>query len=259
MANPIGLVVLAGMLAAAAAGTAGAQTTYDYDVYVGGSQVADFRITVERSEDSYRIVSETELVGLAALVSDWKSRSEVEGALAGAEPVPVRYASYNLVRGEDRTVEIAYTAGEVSEILVQPTNAEDARDPVSATQRQGSVDPLSAVLATTLSPTDCGGGDRRLFDGRRLTEVRVQSSAAAEAPPTDYGIYAGPATLCTVTVTRIGGTSREWEGERSGPEELSVWLAPVADDLAVPVRLEAETNWGFMRIHLVGVRVAATN
>lgn len=250
--------ILAGAVAAGAAGSAGAQTRYDYDVYVGGSQVADLRVTVDRVGDRYRMVSEIELVGLAAILSDWKARGEAEGALTGARPVPVRYASYNLVRGENRRVEIAYDAGTVAEVIAVPSNEEDARDPVSPDQQRGTVDPLSAVLAASLSPADCGG-DRRLFDGRRLTEIRVQSATSAAAPVTDYGIYAGPATLCRVSIVRTGGTSRQWEGERQTPSDVSIWLAPVADDLAVPVRLEAETSWGFMRTHLMGVHPLATN
>jgi hypothetical protein len=260
MAGVLRLVALSSALGALVASPAWADAVvYDYDVYVGGSQVADMQITVDRSADRYRVTSVIELVGLAAMVSDWKAHGESEGRIAGGEPVPDRYASYNFVRGEDRRVEVAYAGGTVTEITAVPTNADDARDPVSADQQRNTLDPLTAVFAATLSPDDCGG-NQRLFDGRRLTDVAIDRAGPSEAPPTDYGIYAGPAIQCTVTVTRRGGRSREWEGESNTPSQLSVWLAPVAGGLTVPVRLEAETNWGFLRGHLVGVHpLAPTN
>ncbi len=260
MAGVFRRVALSAVLAALGAGTAWADAlVFDYDVYVGGSQVAELQITVDRTADRYRVTSAIELVGLAGMVSDWKARGESEGRIAAGVLVPDRYASYNLVRGEDRRVEVAYADGTVAEIVAVPSNADDRRDPVSADQQRDTLDPLAAMFAATLSPGDCGG-DRRLFDGRRLTVVAIDRATPSEAPPTDYGIYAGPAIECAVTITRAGGASRQWEGERSAPSQASIWLAAVGGDLAVPVRLEAETNWGFLRGHLVGVRpLAATN
>jgi hypothetical protein len=75
------------------------------------------------------------------------------------------------------------------------------------------------------------------------------------APQTGYGIYSGPATICTFEMRHLAGDIRRWEEDRRGRSEMAVWLAAVADDLAVPVRIEADTEWGALRGHLVGVSV----
>lgn len=233
---------------------------YDYDIYVGGSQVAEMRVVIERSgapeATRYRIATTIGLVGMASWVSDWTGRSEVEGQFLGGRPVPDRFISYNRFHERERTVTMSYSNGAVASVVIEePIPADDDDEgggPVSAAMQQGTVDPLTGMLAAFLSPADCGG-DRRLFDGRRATAVEIKSANQGVAPASGYGVYDGPATICVFEMKHVGGRIRRWEEERRGQSEMSVWLASVADDLAVPVRIEADTEWGALRGHLVGV------
>ncbi|MEZ5668765.1 MAG: DUF3108 domain-containing protein [Alphaproteobacteria bacterium] len=223
---------------------------YDYAIYVGGAQVAEFKVAIARDGAGYRIASGVDLVGLAAMMSDWTARSAAEGRMVDGRLVPDSYVSSSLFRGEDRTVDLAYADGAVIRVVAEPSTEEDERDAVTPEQSRGAVDPLTAFLQTALSPQDCGG-DRRLFDGRRLSAMQVLGTEPAEAPETDYGIYAGPATLCTFTLNRIAGYSRRFETEQARNEDWAVWLADLGDGLAMPVRIEGETAWGMLRGHIV--------
>lgn len=244
--------LLAGPLALAPAAALAEAVGYDYAVYVGGSQVADMRIVVDRSGDSYRVSSSLDLVGMASVFSDWRARSETVGSIVGSALLPDWYVNQNYIRGEDRRIDLTFQDGDIASVVAVPTNEEDEREAVTPSQRRGAIDPLTAVLAAALSPADCGG-DRTLFDGRRLTHVSIDSVSASDAPVTDYGIYSGPAMLCTFTVVRTGGALRDYEADRDEPSQGSVWLAQIGSELAMPVRMEADTNWGAMRTHLVGI------
>lgn len=245
--------LMAAPLALAPAAAMAEATGYDYEVYVGGAQVADMRIVIDRNGDRYRVSSSLDLVGMASVFSDWRARSETVGSIVGSALLPDWYVNQNFIHGEDRRVDLTFQAGEIASVVAVPVD-EDAEDSqaVTPSQRRGAIDPLTAVLAAALSPADCGG-DRTLFDGRRLTHVSIDSVSASEAPVTDYGIYSGPAMLCTFTVVRTGGALRDYEANRDEPSQGSVWLAQIGGELAMPVRMEADTNWGAMRTHLVGV------
>lgn len=223
-----------------------------YDVYVGGSQVAEMRLILDHSGDSYRISSAVGLVGMASVFSDWRAQSESEGRISNGRVIPDRYQSYNYLSGEDRTVAMSFADGAVASVVAEPSAEDDEREPVTAADWQGAIDPLTAILVAGLSPVDCGG-PQRLFDGRRVTTVEVHEVEPGEAPQTDYGIYAGPAMVCAYSVENVAGTSRRWDGERRGAEETVVWFAPLAGDLAIPVRLEADTRFGALRGHLVAI------
>ena len=224
-----------------------------YDVYVGGSQVAEMRLVLDHSGDSYRISSAVGLVGMASVFSDWRAQSESEGRIANGRVIPDSYQSYNYLSGEDRTIAMAFANGAVTSVVAEPSAEDDERNPVTAADWQGAIDPLTAILVAGLSPLDCGG-PQRLFDGRRVTTVEVDDvEPGGEAPHTDYGIYAGPATVCAYSVENVAGTSRRWDSERRGAEETVVWFARIAGDLAIPVRLEADTRFGALRGHLVAI------
>lgn len=223
-----------------------------YDVYVGGSQVAEMRLTLDHSGDSYRVSSAVGLVGMASVFSDWRAQSESEGRIANGQVIPDSYQSYNYLSGEDRTVAMSFADGVVASVVAEPSADEDEREQVTAADWQEAIDPLTAIMVAGLSPVDCGG-PQRLFDGRRVTTVVVDGVESGEAPHTDYGIYAGPATVCAYSVENVAGTSRRWDSEQRGAEETVVWFAPLAGDLAIPVRLEADTRFGALRGHLVAI------
>jgi hypothetical protein len=89
-----------------------------------------------------------------------------------------------------------------------------------------------------------------VWDGRRRFDIAVADAGEAQLEASDAAIYAGPALRCRVTFTPIAGFRRPVD--EIEPRPALVWLGPVAGStLPVPVRAEAETEWGTLTVDLV--------
>ncbi len=253
----LGLAVLgmAGGLALPAMAEGQESYRLRYDVYMGGSHMSVVDVAIDRSNGAYAFQVEAEVIGLFAALVEMKTQATAEGLDMPQGLQPQRYFTFSRFNGDDRTVDVLYENARVSDVVIDPEPEYDDRDPVSPSARADTIDPFTAVLAATdlAAQTGTCGTDQRIFDGRRLYTIQVNSSEATALPVSDYGIYGGDGLRCTIGVRREAGFWRA-PPDRRGPEEFVVYLAPASPGgPMIPVRLEADTNWGAVRGHLVAV------
>ncbi len=145
--------------------------------------------------------------------------------------------------------------GAPPEVSAEPPSDEDDRDVVPEAARLGTVDPVSAIYGLVLDSEDGCSGRRAVFDGRRRYDIVAQDRGEGTVPPSSYAVYDGPARLCRLTIEKVEGFWTKYDMKRRYPDTVDVWLAKVARDLpALPVRLEAETLIGALRVHLTDVQ-----
>jgi hypothetical protein len=184
-----------------------------------------------------------------------------EGHIAGR--VMPTAAAIDTRGGSDkrRTVRMAMRDGTVFYDKVQPPLPPRPRVPISAADRRGVLDPISALLmpmhGTTLSPSMCAR-TLPIFEGTERFDI-VLSYLRTEQVTTAKG-YRGPVLVCRARYRAISG-------HRPGAKQVTymehnksieAWLAPVAQaHLLVPWRVSVGTLLGTLvieadRFHLTG-------
>ena len=112
----------------------------------------------------------------------------------------------------------------------------------------GSVDPFTALLEVLdrLGTAGRCEGQTRIWDGRRLYELRVSHLGAEELAADRPWSYSGAAVACLLETKRIGGFRRE-AGKWAKPDAETrrvVWAARTTDNRWVPVRGEFDSTYG---------------
>ncbi len=227
--------------------------TANFELYMGGFQVAKADIELGLYDDCFDLRLAAEPYGVVSYLTSFKLVSWADGCRKSAGVVPASYSVDYFKDGrKKRWVRVDYRGASGPLIRAEPAPENDNRDPVPFGLRTGSLDPLSAVFAiieTITREGRCEGG-RPVYDGRRLFQVKLSHVGAVELPPSDYAAYAGTAIECLVRIEKVAGFKKSEIRKRHFPEKVRVYLAEaVAGAPLLPVRLEADYRFGQIRVH----------
>lgn len=260
--------IAAAALAATLMATAGPAGAADgvrllYRVHVGGIAVLDAAADVSVAPGRYSVSVQAETEGLIGRFAAWRSRSSASGALAGAGPAPDSFRASSLWRGEPRSVRIDYGPGGALTAVADPPADGVERDPVPPDLQQGTLDPLSAVVAAMIGVRQEGTCGRSLpvFDGRHRYDLSFAPLGGRRLERSRYSVFAGDALHCRASYRSIAG---QWKNRGSGwfrpgggaaeRPPVDVYIAPVRDGVPpVPVRVETDSPFGSVVAHLVEV------
>lgn len=254
MATTARFLAFVALVSAALAGEAAGQSLrLGYEAYAGGLHVMSFGIRIEETGGDYQVATDVRTRGLADFLVGMHLDSHAFGKVRHGDFVPSRYLSQARFgrRSSSLLVEPAQDGG----FFVQatpPRESDERRTPVPAASLSGAVDPLTAMLRASRTVATSGTCRQRVpvFDGRRRYDLVFADEGVHPLAATRYSSYAGPARLCRVRQERIGGFLAEEDGEDIGQESL-LWIAsPLSDGPPVPVRVEVDTGWGGLTIHL---------
>ncbi len=128
-------------------------------------------------------------------------------------------------------------------------------------------DNTTDVLSATLKGMNhiaaggtCEGSDE-IFDGARRYRIIFTNSQQVDLKKSEYNVYQGPATECTVEVKPLAGKwhkkPRGWmsiqEQGREKGKMPTIWFAQLAKgEPAVPVKIRVKTDYGALFMHLTG-------
>jgi len=246
---PVGVAVAPGALAAPA--------ELDYQVYFGGLKALALAAEIDLSSARYRVRLSAHTEGLIDWIVDWTAQSASEGLVAGGALQPVRHNTVSTVRGNRRDTTLAFHRDGSIDASVEPPIEADDREPVSAEQVHGALDPISAVLIAAHEVAAHGSCDQRVkvFDGRRRYDLEFRDGGPDTVQPSEYSSFSGAATLCLFRYIRIAGYEKpggRWGNPYDADRIYRVWLAPIVPGLPpLPVRIEAEGTFGNLIVHLV--------
>lgn len=231
-------------MAAAVGDHAQAQGNLDasYTISFARIPVGEITATVVFGDSEYAISARARAGGVMKVLSvDGEGSFTTRGTIKDGHPVATNFTSKIVSNTETSDVTMALDEGSVRELAATPPPSQD-RVPVTAANRQGIVDPLTAVLFSTAAAGETLSQDacRRtlpIFDGHQRYDLKL-AFKRMDKVTAEKG-YAGPVVVCSVSYEPIAGhASIPLVKYLSEGREMEMALAPIAGTrLLAPFRL----------------------
>ena len=232
-------------LAAAALGGhawAGGNLDASYTVSFGRIRVGEITATFVLGDREYAISAHGRAGGLMKALVDGEGSFSTRGTITGDHPVPTKFSSKLVSNAETSDVTMVLDEGSVKELAAAPPPS-SGRVPVTEANRQGIVDPLTAMLFSAaatgegLSQEACRH-TLPIFDGHQRYDLKL-AFKRMDTVTAEKG-YAGPIVVCSLRYEPIAGhsASNTLVKYLSEGREMEIALAPVAGTrLLAPFRL----------------------
>ena len=214
-----------------------------YTISFARIPVGEITATAVFGQNEYAISARARAGGvLKALLVDGEASFSTDGTIKGDYPVPTTFTSKIVSNAESSDVTMVLEEGHVKELAVTPPPSSDLV-PVTKANRQGIVDPLTALLFSAaaagegLSQEAC----RRtlpIFDGHQRYDLKL-AFKRMDKMTAEKG-YAGPMVVCSVNYEPIAGHRANIPLVKylSEGREIEIALAPIAGTrLLAPFRL----------------------
>jgi Protein of unknown function (DUF3108) len=222
-----------------------AQGTLDasYTISFARIPVGEINATVVFGDSEYAISARARAGGVMKVLSvDGEGSFTTRGTIKDGHPVPINFTSKIVSNAETSDVAMVLDEGSVRELAATPPPSQD-RVPVTAANRRGIVDPLTALLFSaaasgeTLSKDAC----RRtlpIFDGHQRYDLKL-AFKRMDKVTAEKG-YAGPVAVCSISYEPIAGhrASTPLVKYLSEGREMEMAFAPITGTrLLAPFRL----------------------
>jgi hypothetical protein len=242
----------------------------NYDVYAGGFHVVSADLDVDLAKkNKYLLRLGAYTHGFLAKLAPWKGVFQTQGWYDAKKdfPQPSLHFSDTTFRDERELTEFKYNKdGSFKEYRITNEKEKGPKPP-----EPGLAEKTTDVLSSTLKVMNhiaqtgkCEGSDE-IFDGSRRYTLLFSHSQPVELKKSEYNVYEGPATECTVEVKPIAGKwhdkPRGWmsiqEQGRERGKMPTIWFAQMAKgEPAVPVKIRVKTEYGALFMHLTGYQGA---
>lgn len=239
-----------------------------YEVYAGGIDAVTAEFDIDyNSKDRYSMMLAAQTRGFLGKLVPWHGTFETSGWRLKEEDRPEMHKSVAVWKDEEELKEYSYGKDGSFKGLRVVEKGEDKSEKVDDELTQGTVDALTATLE--MMKQIAAGGDcsaaSEVFDGDRRFELIFRHEEEEVLEATDYNVYSGPATKCTVEVKPISGRwhskPRGWLSiQEQGREKgllPTIWMAKIDENgPAVPVKVRIKTDYGTLFSHLIGYKSA---
>lgn len=244
------LLSLAALLSAAASftsvspGTASAAEKLElrYEVAWGNMTLAEAKVNYALNDKSYEIEGSGESQGTLGLLFPWKGSARSVGLTTPDGYKVSRHDSEGSFKDKTRRTSVIWAPGEdLPKLEAEPLSDLEEVTPVPETETAGTADPFT-VLLSTLDRLEKGGrcdAEARVWDGRRLYDLKIGHIGEAELVKDRPWSYNGTAIGCSLTYKPIGGFRRdsEWK-DRQDEIRRVIWVGRLPNETLVPVRIE---------------------
>jgi hypothetical protein len=218
-----------------------------YTISFARIRVGDIAATGVFGESEYAISARGRAGGMMKVLVDGEASFSTHGTIKDGYPVPTTFTSKIVSDAETSDVTMVLDEGSVKELAATVPPPKSDRVPVTQTNRQGIVDPLTAVL---FSAAAAGEGLARdvcrhtlpIFDGQQRYDLKL-AFKRMDKVTAEKG-YAGPVVVCSVSYEPIAGhrPSTPLIKYLSEGREMEIALAPVAGTrLLAPFRMLVES------------------
>jgi hypothetical protein len=213
-----------------------------YTISFARLEVGDIFATVVFGDSDYAISARGRAGGVMKALIDGEGSFAARGTLKDGYPLPTTFTSKIVSSVETSEVTMVLDEGRVKELTAIPPPNTNAV-PVTEANRQGIVDPLTAMLFSTavggesLSQAACRQ-TLPIFDGRQRFDLKL-GFKRMDKVTAEKG-YAGPVAVCSVTYEPIAGhrSSAALVKYLSEGREMEMALAPIAGTrFLVPFRV----------------------
>jgi hypothetical protein len=202
-----------------------------YTISFARIRVGDITATVVFGPTEYAMSARGRAGGLMKAIMDGEGSFTTRGTVTDGHPVPTYFTSKIVSNAQTSDVTMALDDGRVKELVATPLSSQ-GRVPVTEANRQGIVDPLTAMLFSSaatgaLSQEAC----RRtlpIFDGHQRYDLKL-AFKRMDKVVNEKG-YAGPVVVCSLRYEPIAGHSASNTLVKyvSEGREMELALAPIA-------------------------------
>ncbi len=261
----------AAKLIAAVKPTAPAVQTLTYSVYAGGINALSATIVLDDSAPGrYHVTLSAWTQGLLGKLVPWKGSFETEGwRLKDGAKTPEIYKSSSVWHKKEEIKQFTYAKDGK---FVGFKKSEAGKDTTPKTFDKKLADGTTDSLTATLLVMDKVGrgekceGSKDVFDGLRRFKLAFHDDGEESLAKTNYNVYEGAASRCTVEVTPDGGLwhdkPRGWlsiqeQGRQKGSLP-AVWMVKVGNSgPALPVKIRVVTDYGTLFMQLSDYQTSA--
>jgi len=220
-----------------------AETNLDasYTISFARIRVGDITATIAFGDSEYAISANGRAGGVIKVLLDGEGSFATRGTITDGHPVPTNFTSKIVSNTEISHVTMVLDEGSVKELAATPLSS-SGRVPVTEANRQGIIDPLTAMLFWAVAPGAFSQETCRrtlpIFDGHQRYDLKL-AFKRMDKVTAEKG-YAGPVVVCSLRYEPIVGhiSSNALVKYLSEGREMEVALAPVAGTrLLAPFRL----------------------
>jgi hypothetical protein len=214
-----------------------------YTISFARVPVGDITATAVFGESEYAMSARARAGGaLKAILVDGEASFSTQGTIKDGHPVPTTFTSKIVSNTETSDVSMVLDEGNVKELVAIPPPSSD-RVPVTNSNRQRVVDPLSALLFSAAAPGEGLSQEacRRtlpVFNGQERYDLKL-AYKRMDKVTAEKG-YAGPVVVCSVSYEPIAGHRATILLVKylSEGREMEIALAPITGTrLLAPFRL----------------------
>ncbi len=217
-----------------------------YAVYAAGFNILTIDATADIADQGYRIDLAYSTVGVLGTFFPSTIQSFVHGSWTDTGPLPTRFASWGTARGRNRRTVLDFVARQPVVVELEPAVEED-RETVPRGVERDSIDTLSgmAYVVRAFARSGSCDGNAKLFDGRRVLEVRARPAGLETLAPDFRSTFSGPAFRCDFEGRQTAGFLKEMsEADRNKLHLNRAWFASLRPGaIAMPVRVDFEARF----------------
>jgi hypothetical protein len=213
-----------------------------YTISLARIRVGDIAATGVFGENEYAISARGHAGGIMKVLVDGEASFATHGTIKDGHPIPTIFTSKIVSDAETSDVRMVLDEGSVKELAAAAPPKSD-RVPVTQANRQGIVDPLTAMLFSAAAAGEGLSQDvcrhtRPIFDGQHRYDLKL-AFKRIDKVTAEKG-YAGPVVVCSVSYEPIAGhrASTPLVKYLSEGREMEIALAPVVGTrLLAPFRM----------------------
>jgi hypothetical protein len=203
-----------------------------YTISFAHIRVGDIAATGVFGESEYAISARGRAGGIMKVLVDGEASFSTHGTIKDGYPAPTTFTSKIVSDAETSDVTMVLDEGSVKELAAAAPPKSD-RVPVTQANRQGIVDPLTAMLFSAAAAGEGLSQDvcrhtLPIFDGQQRYDLKL-AFKRMDKVTAEKG-YAGPVVVCSVSYEPIAGhrASAPLVKYLSEGREMEMALAPVA-------------------------------
>jgi hypothetical protein len=230
-------------------------TEMQHSVYVGGLFLGSINTEVKEDHGNYRISTSASSSKTFEWAFRWIAKAQSVGLIEPAKVAPFVHRHESAWNDNMRTATMNYT--DSGKVTVKTTGKQSTDpnkySPVDPASLTNSIDPMSAILQVT-NQLEAGQKCNALvpvFDGRRRYDIKLTDSGEKLFKPSRYSVFQGEAIGCKIDIVKKGGFKRDFDENVQLDQDLIIWAAaPVEGGRIVPVRMQVDTDFGRVELHL---------
>jgi Protein of unknown function (DUF3108) len=211
---------------------------------LGGFHVATNRLTMETGPGRYAITLDVRSLGVASVIADVATHSEVSGAVISDALHPAAYRGEVHRNGTDIANWVNYAPD--GSVTGGSSSREGSIRPLPLGPIQNTIDQLTAFYAMErkLARFDSCGLDLTVFDGRHLYKLHFSDGGPAVLQSSGKNGFSGATHICRFEREAIAGFTDN-DGAAEGISNGKLWYARLlGGQMVFPVRMELSSEFG---------------